>query len=119
MIEITAKLIRGPVYFSGEVIECLVSFSNPPNPIHQISQSHSDIFESLAWASAQVHCQCSTNSKIVFSEKLNMTAQLAAINANTTFAPWQQDNGHVVLNTKPKILFCDLRLSPGESKTFL
>lgn len=41
----------------------------------------SDIFESLAWASAQVHCQCSTNSKIVFSEKLNMT-QLAAINAS-------------------------------------
>ncbi|KAK9297237.1 hypothetical protein QLX08_008972 [Tetragonisca angustula] len=119
MIEITAKLIRGPVYFSGEVIECLVTFSNPPNPIHQISQSHSDIFESLAWASAQVHCQCSTNSKIVFSEKLNMTAQLAAINANTTFAPWQQDNGHVVLNTKPKILFCDLRLSPGESKTYI
>lgn len=40
MIEVTAKLIRGPVYFSGEVIECLVTFSNPPNPSHQISQSH-------------------------------------------------------------------------------
>ncbi|XP_076223263.1 RAB6A-GEF complex partner protein 2 isoform X1 [Nomia melanderi] len=119
MIEITAKLIRGPVYFSGEIIECLVTFSNPPNPSHQISQSHSDIFESLAWASAQVHCQCSTNSKIVFSEKLNTTARLGAINANTTFAPWQQDNGHVVLNTKPKILFCDLRLSPGENKTYI
>lgn len=36
---------------------------------------------------------------------------------DTTFAPWQQDNGHVVLNTKPKILCCDLRLLPGESKT--
>ncbi|XP_053989101.1 RAB6A-GEF complex partner protein 2 isoform X2 [Hylaeus anthracinus] len=119
MIEITAKLVRGPVYFSGEVIECLVTFSNPPNPIHQISQSHSDIFESLAWASAQVHCQCSTNLKLVLAEKLNTTARLAAINANTTFAPWQQDNGHVVLNTKPKILFCDLRLSPGESKTYI
>ena len=40
MIEITAKLIRGPVYFSGEIIECLVTFTNPPNPNHQISQSH-------------------------------------------------------------------------------
>lgn len=40
MIEITAKLVRGSVYFSGEVIECFVTFSNPPNPIHQISQSH-------------------------------------------------------------------------------
>lgn len=40
MIEITAKLVRSHVYFSGEIIECLVTFTNPPNPIHQISQSH-------------------------------------------------------------------------------
>jgi len=119
MIEITAKLVRGPVYFSGEIIECLVTFTNPPNPNHQISQSHSDLFESLAWASAQVHCQCTTNSKMVLLEKINNTARSVAINANTTFAPWQQDNGHVVLNTKPKILCCDLRLSPGESKTYI
>lgn len=104
---------------------------------------HSDLFESLAWASAQVHCQCTTNSKMVLSEKINTMARSMAINASTkskeiswisfllfiyymylhdfvtdtTFAPWQQDNGHVVLNTKPKILCCDLRLSPGESKT--
>lgn len=39
------------------------------------------------------------------------------IYTDTTFAPWQQDNGHVVLNTKPKILCCDLRLSPGGNKT--
>lgn len=104
----------------------------------------SDLFESLAWASAQVHCQCTINSKMVLSEKINTAARSVAINASTnsrevplifptlfllytyiyydsvpdtTFAPWQQDNGHVVLNTKPKILCCDLRLSPGESKT--
>ncbi|XP_033227534.1 RAB6A-GEF complex partner protein 2 isoform X2 [Belonocnema kinseyi] len=119
MIEITAKLLKGPVYFSGEMVECLVTFSNPHNPIHQISQSHSDVFESLAWASAQVHCQCTANGKVVLTEKLNTSTQLASINANTTFAPWQHDNGHVVMNTKPKILFCDLRLSPGESKTYI
>ncbi|XP_015518745.1 RAB6A-GEF complex partner protein 2 [Neodiprion pinetum] len=118
MIDITAKLVRGPAYFSGELIECCITFGNPTNPNHQISQSHSDVFESLAWASAQVHCQCSTNGKAVLSERLN-SIQSAAINADTTFAPWQQDNGHVVLNTKPKILFCDLRLSPGESETYV
>ncbi|XP_066593889.1 RAB6A-GEF complex partner protein 2 isoform X2 [Prorops nasuta] len=37
----------------------------------------------------------------------------------TTFVPWQQDSGHVILNTKSKILFCDLRLLPGESKTYI
>ncbi|XP_012254757.1 RAB6A-GEF complex partner protein 2 [Athalia rosae] len=118
MIEITAKLVGGPTYFSGEMIECCITFGNPTNPNHQISQSHSDVFESLAWASAQVHCQCSTNGKDVHTEKLN-SIQLAAVNADTTFAPWRQDNGHVVLNTKPKILFCDLRLLPGESETYI
>lgn len=42
----------------------------------------SDLFESLAWASAQVHCQCSTNSKIVLSEKINTAARSVAINAS-------------------------------------
>lgn len=77
----------------------------------------SDVFEGLAWASAQVHCQCSTNGKVMSIDKLNSTAQSAAINADTVFAPDQQDNGHAVVNAKPKILFCDLRLLPGESKT--
>lgn len=40
MIEITAKLVRGPTYFSGEMIECYITFANPTNPSHQISQSH-------------------------------------------------------------------------------
>ncbi|KAK0164565.1 hypothetical protein PV328_003180 [Microctonus aethiopoides] len=119
MIEIIGKLVKGSTYFSGEVIECYVTFNNPLNPIHQKSQSHSDVFEGLAWASAQVHCQCSTNGKVMSIEKLNSTAQSVAINADTVFAPDQQDNGHAVVNAKPKILFCDLRLSPGESKTYI
>lgn len=44
--------------------------------------SYSDLFESLAWASAQVHCQCTTNNKIVLSEKINTTARSFAINAS-------------------------------------
>lgn len=40
MIEVIGKLLKGPVYFSGEVIECYVTFSNPLNPNHQKSQSH-------------------------------------------------------------------------------
>ncbi|XP_034942506.1 RAB6A-GEF complex partner protein 2 [Chelonus insularis] len=119
MIEVVGKLLNGTAYFSGEVIECYITFSNPLNPYHQKSQSHSDVFEGLAWASAQVHCQCSVNDKIVFVEKINAINRTKAINTDTTFAPWQQDNGYAVVNTKPKILFCDLRLSPGESKTYI
>ena len=38
-------------------------------------------------------------------------------NSDTTFAPSSSENGYPVLNTKPKILFCDLTLAPGESKS--
>lgn len=38
-------------------------------------------------------------------------------NSETSFAPCLTDNGHVVLSTKPKILFCDVGLSPGENKS--
>lgn len=44
---------------------------------------YSDLFESLAWASAQVHCQCTTNNKMVLFEKINATARSMAINAST------------------------------------
>ncbi|KAG8036903.1 hypothetical protein G9C98_004225 [Cotesia typhae] len=91
MIEVIGKLLKGPVYFSGEVIECYVTFSNPLNPIHQKSQSYNDVFEGLAWASAQLHCQCSANDKIVITDKIN-SSRTSAINAETAFAPWQKDN---------------------------
>lgn len=38
-------------------------------------------------------------------------------NSETSFAPCLTDSGHVVLSTKPKILFCDVGLSPGENKS--
>jgi len=37
--------------------------------------------------------------------------------SDTSFAPCRGERGHVVLSTKPRILFCDLRLSTGESKS--
>lgn len=37
--------------------------------------------------------------------------------SDTSFAPCKSENGYVVLSTKPKILFCDLSLAKGESKS--
>lgn len=99
--------------------------------------------ENLAWASAQIHCQCSINEKLILAEKIKKDSKPVAVNTgmfnlylllekficlcflfllflikiDTTFAPSSSDNGHPVLNTKPKILFCDLKLIPGESKS--
>ncbi|KAG8221838.1 hypothetical protein J437_LFUL003472 [Ladona fulva] len=140
MIEVTAKLVRGPLYLAGETVECRVTFHYPVLPSHPKSQSNSDAFENLAWASAQIHCQCLVNeSKVKYPECAAVTAEeistsntipsisdIKLLNPNidcflpdTSFAPCRGDRGHVVFSTKPAILFCDLRLTPGESKTFI
>lgn len=112
MIEVTARLIRGPVYLSGEIVECSILFTHPPSPSHKVSQSNNDAFESLAWASAQIHCHCSTDAKINSQgEKINATYN------DTSLAACIQDSGRIEMATKPRILFCDLRLSPGQTKT--
>lgn len=52
----------------------------------------SDVFESLAWASAQVHCQCSTNGKVVFTDKIISATKLAAVNASKDNFTYKKDN---------------------------
>ncbi|CAG9760219.1 unnamed protein product [Ceutorhynchus assimilis] len=113
MIEVTAKLVRGHVFLSGEIVECLISFSHPVSPSHKVSQSHTDVFESLAWASAQIHCQCFTDAKIHKNEQEKIAL------ANTSLSTVTGDNAKVEFATKPKILFCDLRLSPGQTRLFV
>ncbi|KAF5280424.1 hypothetical protein FQR65_LT03233, partial [Abscondita terminalis] len=118
MIEISAKLLKGYIYLIGEVVECCITFHHLPSPSHKISQSNDDVFESLAWASAQINCQCSTNVKLNKNEDTLKKEQF--FNLNDTALPLcTQDNGQLELSTKPKILFCDLRLLPGQSKTYI
>ncbi|KAG8281117.1 Golgi membrane exchange factor (Ric1p-Rgp1p) subunit [Homalodisca vitripennis] len=69
MIEISAKLIGGPVYLPGENVGCYITFMNPPLPNDIRSRSHRDDLEVLAWATAQIHCQCSTNGKVPLPSK--------------------------------------------------
>ncbi|XP_022920364.1 RAB6A-GEF complex partner protein 2 [Onthophagus taurus] len=118
MIEVTAKLIRGPVYLLGEIVECGISFTHPPSPQHRVSQSNNDAFESLAWASAQIHCQCTTDSKLNRTKTEKKDESNCLIN-NTTLSVGNHDSGRTEVATKPRILFCDLRLSPGQTKTYI
>lgn len=115
MIEIVSRLTRGHVFLAGELVECTISFTHPTSPTHMISQSNDDIFESLAWASAQITCQCFTDPKIIKPEEGKQPNQ-ATLNNNTALAVNMQE-GKIEIATKPKILFCDLRLSPGQTKT--
>lgn len=113
MIEVVAKLIRGHVFLTGEVVECSISFTHPSSPAYMISQSNDDVFESLAWASAQIICQCFTDSKISKQEEKTN----AAVSGTNTALTVNTQDGKIEIATKPKILLCDLRLSPGQTKT--
>uniref|UniRef100_A0A3P8V1E6 GP1 homolog, RAB6A GEF complex partner 1 n=1 Tax=Cynoglossus semilaevis TaxID=244447 RepID=A0A3P8V1E6_CYNSE len=52
MIEVVASMARGPVFLAGELMECLITFTNPMSHLSTSATS-----EMLAWASAQIHCQ--------------------------------------------------------------
>ncbi|XP_039757827.1 RAB6A-GEF complex partner protein 2 isoform X2 [Pararge aegeria] len=110
MIELSAKLTTGSVYLAGEALECGITFYHTPQPEHRNSQSHSDILENLAWASAQIHCFYSTSKST--GEKTSVFEKTTALEVTSC------DIGDVVFHTKPKILFCDLTIPLGETKTF-
>lgn len=74
--------------------------------------------ENLAWATAQIHCYCSSaNDEKPNEATTSKNVVKAAIVTADTALNTQQGQGNVVLETKPKILFCDLRLSPGETRS--
>lgn len=114
MIEVTAKLVRGSVYLSGETIECCITFCNKPPSGHKQFQSNKDGFESLAWASAQIHCFCSTDQKVRKTSEDETKNPIS--NSETALNEDLQETGRTEIATKPKILFCDLRLAPGEKR---
>uniref|UniRef100_A0A182J8Z2 RAB6A-GEF complex partner protein 2 n=1 Tax=Anopheles atroparvus TaxID=41427 RepID=A0A182J8Z2_ANOAO len=119
MIEINAKLLRdqSAVFMCGEVVECLIDFIHPSLPEHKISQSNSDILENLAWATVQLHCYC--NASLNDRAANDVSAANRNVGGTTSLNASNQLKGEVLQSTEPKILFCDLRLSPGEAKQFL
>ncbi|XP_047994703.1 RAB6A-GEF complex partner protein 2 [Leguminivora glycinivorella] len=110
MIELSAKLTTGTVYLAGEALECCITFCHTTQPEHRNSQSHSDILENLAWGSAQIHCFYSTSG--VTAEKTPTVEKTTSLEVTSC------DIGDVIFHTKPKILFCDLTIPLGETKTF-
>ncbi|XP_067665114.1 RAB6A-GEF complex partner protein 2-like [Haliotis asinina] len=115
MIEVSASLPRGPVFLAGETIQCDIHFTN----IGSRSENEPDV-SSLAWASVQIICQCTVSeSRVILPRAQNLSTEDASTTGcDTSFVPTKGERGLTVLSTKPKILFCDLRLSRGDSKSF-
>lgn len=112
MIEVSASLVRGPVFLAGETLQCNITFTNT----NQLQEGP----DSLSWSSVQIHCQCTVSESRVYlvrSHQLS-TEEVSTTACDTSFVPSKGERGMTVLSTKPKILFCDMRLDPGESKTY-
>lgn len=111
MIEISAKLFRGSVYFINEQLKCLVSYRNT-----------GDTVERLAWSGAQIHCHSAMDeTKVSIQNKKNKISEeeIAFSSKETSFHPCKGEKGSLVFSTKTKILFCDITLNPNECRTFL
>ncbi|XP_024618725.1 RAB6A-GEF complex partner protein 2 isoform X1 [Neophocaena asiaeorientalis asiaeorientalis] len=113
MIEVVAELSRGPVFLAGETLECVVTVTNPLPPTATSASS-----EALAWASAQIHCQFHASESRVALPPPDSNQPDVQPESQTVFLPHRGERGQCILSTPPKILFCDLRLDPGESKSY-
>uniref|UniRef100_H0YUD1 RGP1 homolog, RAB6A GEF complex partner 1 n=1 Tax=Taeniopygia guttata TaxID=59729 RepID=H0YUD1_TAEGU len=113
MIEVLAKLGRGPVFLAGEVLECVITFTNPLS-----ASSTSASSEMLAWASAQIHCQFHASENRVALPPSDGSKHDVQAENETVFVPNRGERGQCILSNPPKILFCDLRLDPGESQVY-
>lgn len=113
MIEVTACLPRGPVFLAGETISCDIVFTN-------ISRDSDAEMDTVAWSSVQIICQCTVSESRVQLPKTQLmsTEEASSTGCDTSFVPNKGERGLTVLCTKPKILFCDLKLQPGDSRSF-
>jgi hypothetical protein len=88
----------------------------------------SGTFEKISWASVQLHCQ-----RYINEQKVNLQQQQQISNPkpndslvtnvdivpldSTTLIATKGETGQTVYTSKPCVLFCDLKLQPGESRT--
>ncbi|XP_031548816.1 RAB6A-GEF complex partner protein 2-like [Actinia tenebrosa] len=128
MIEVKARMVRSAVYLAGETLQCEIIFTNVNEDSTALKNSKEEKkepkVERLAWASVQIHCQCSVNSSRIVIPQKNDTSTVdltspVVLKSSTSFAPSRGEQGQCLMDTQPKILFCDLELAPGESRTFL
>ncbi|XP_034487782.1 RAB6A-GEF complex partner protein 2 [Drosophila innubila] len=121
MIEIKAKLVRADsaIYATGECVECLIEFTHKVFAEEHLKPTDRNAnnanLENLAWASVQLHCYRKTNFSTPSTDK---TTELTELIGRTALDAVTQAPGEVIVTTKPKILFCDLKLKPGETKMY-
>ncbi len=73
MVELDVRIEGGDVFISGEMIVCTLIFTNTCKET-----------QTIAWASAQLHCQLIARTQVV---KVNEKEDLKSPVTNTAFFP--------------------------------
>ena len=118
-MEVKIQLKSRAIFLSGEKLLCSVTFTNVGrrrgNDGNEVFSDR--IQESLAWSSVQIQCLCQ-------SADASGTAESNSGYGATSLKPLSSESGSgykttELASTPPKILFCDLTLAPGESRTYV
>jgi len=131
-VAIQAKILHRSVFFSGETVQCQILFTyldpvnNHGTRDDKLSIEHNHIDSgspqsipediTVAWASAQIYCQCHIDESRVNSVN-NIKGQHQFPGNVTSFIPTSGETGYCFMSTKPVILFCNLKLQRGKTKT--
>jgi len=144
MMEIRARILQRSVFIAEEEIQVEVlitnhgsntpgsrNLSNCRTP-HDFKVHSSESWSknknieiknkssTLAYGSAQITCHCDTNDRKIILPVLKFhRSQSEAMRNSTSFMPVSDSRGHCLYSTDASILFCDLKLKPGESKKFV
>ena len=129
MVEVRVEIQGHGVYMPGERLTAAVSFTN-----------EGALAATVAWAGAQLHCQLVWREGVVKVDLDSLNP--ASPGTDTTFIPNRGEReggreiarqngrsgraaippspgerGHTILSTPTTVLFCNLSLQPGETKT--
>lgn len=126
MIEVIAEILRGPVFLAGETLHCQIIFTNKSTPNNDATNANA--LEKISWASVQLHCQRYINEQKVHlqpqipsnaksNESIATHVDVVPLDSTALIAT-KGETGQTVYTSKPCVLFCDLILHPGESRTF-
>lgn len=124
MVELDVRVERGGVFISGEMVHCTLTFTNSSKKP-----------QTVAWASAQIHCQMLAKTELV---RVKDKEVLQSPVTDTAFFPnrgktrtaaivvlvlklmglfnYVGERGLTLLSTDSKVLLCNVTLKPGEIK---
>ncbi|TKR76049.1 hypothetical protein L596_017250 [Steinernema carpocapsae] len=107
-ILVVSKLERNVhIYMNGETVKATLELRNNDT-------KHSD---TLAWGCVQLHCErviTQAGRRIQAQRKLSSTAEGGSGKNQTAMS----QSADTVFSSRPTIVFCELRLNPGETKLF-